>query len=319
MKNASIYYSIGALLYCPANHPAIADSVITEKLGRDYSLALCLEDTIGDSHVAEAEESLLRSLARMEKARQSAEFYIPKLFIRVRMPAQIEHLLQRLGSAREMVCGFILPKFDLQNAPAYLHAMAEANHTYNRRFYGMPIMESPSIVDLRTRIDVLYRLKDQLDQIEASILNIRVGGNDLCHLFGFRRHHSETIHQIRPVADIFADIITVFAQNYVVSGPVWEYYSGAGWESGFIQELKEDRLCGFIGKTAIHPRQIPLIREAYAVTREEYEDAKAILGWDESCANYVSGNTRKERMNEYKTHTNWARKILFLAEAYGIL
>lgn len=319
MKNASIYYSIGALLYCPANNPTIADSVITEKFGRGFSLALCLEDTIGDSHVSEAEEILLCSLNRIYQARQSAEFYIPKLFIRVRMPAQIESLLARLGSAREIVCGFILPKLDLQNTPAYIHAIEAVNHTYAQSFYIMPIMESPSIVDLRTRFEVLYRLKDQLSRIEASILNIRVGGNDLCHLFGFRRHHSESIHQIRPVANIFADIITVFAPDYVVSGPVWEYYSGDGWDRGLKRELKEDKLCGFIGKTAIHPRQIPLIREACAVTREEYGDAKAILNWNGNTAYYVSGNTQKERMNEYKTHTNWARKILFLAEAYGIL
>lgn len=26
--------------------------------------------------------------------------------------------------------------------------------------------------------------------------------------------------------------------DYVVSGPVWEYYSGYNWENGLIQELK---------------------------------------------------------------------------------
>lgn len=36
--------------------------------------------------------------------------------------------------------------------------------------------------------------------------------------------------------------------DYVVSGPVWEYYSGYNWENGLIQELKDDKLCGFTGK-----------------------------------------------------------------------
>lgn len=52
----------------------------------------------------------------------------------------------------------------------------------------MPIYESPSIIDLRNRIDILYLLRDSLARIEDLILNIRVGGNDLCHMFGFRRH-----------------------------------------------------------------------------------------------------------------------------------
>ena len=32
MKNDIIYYSVGALLYCPANKKTIADSVIHENL-----------------------------------------------------------------------------------------------------------------------------------------------------------------------------------------------------------------------------------------------------------------------------------------------
>ena len=43
MKNDIIYYSVGALLYCPANKKTIADSVIHEKFGTKYSLALCLD------------------------------------------------------------------------------------------------------------------------------------------------------------------------------------------------------------------------------------------------------------------------------------
>ena len=34
---------------------------------------------------------------------------------------------------------------------------------------------------------------------------------------------------------------------------------------------------------------------------------------------YVSGNRDGERMNEYKTHLNWARKTCFLAETFGII
>ena len=45
MKNDILYYSVGALLYCPANKTDIADSIINEKFGQKFSLALCLEDT----------------------------------------------------------------------------------------------------------------------------------------------------------------------------------------------------------------------------------------------------------------------------------
>ena len=40
MKNDILYYSVGALLYCPANKTDIADSIINEKFGQKFSLSL---------------------------------------------------------------------------------------------------------------------------------------------------------------------------------------------------------------------------------------------------------------------------------------
>ena len=184
--------------------------------------------------------------------------------------------------------------------------------------YMMPILESPVLIHLLDRAQILYQLKEKLDSISQYVLNIRVGGNDLCHRFGFRRHSNETIYHIRPVANIFSDIITVFGMDYVVSGPVFEYYNGKNWDTGMAKELDEDRLCGFIGKTVIHPSQIRLVNEAYKVPLKDYNDAKAILDWDASSPSLVAGSIVKERMNEYKTHHNWALRTLLLAEAYGL-
>ena len=46
MKDSILYYSVGPLLYCPANHKSLANSLIHERFGRHFSLAVCLEDTI---------------------------------------------------------------------------------------------------------------------------------------------------------------------------------------------------------------------------------------------------------------------------------
>ncbi len=319
MKNSLIYYSVGPLLYCPANNEKIASSLINQKFGDGYSLSMCLEDTINDSCVTEAESRLVKSIQTLYEARFTAHFFMPKLFIRVRNPMQINCLIERLGNAAELVCGFIAPKFSLENADDYLDAMQHINVGRDSTIYFMPILESPCIVNLSNRAEVLYSLKEKLDAAAELVLNIRVGGNDLCNIFGFRRHSDETIHKITPIANIFSDIITVFGTDYVVSGPVWEYYDGEGWESGLKNELKDDKLCGFIGKTVIHPKQIKLVNEAYKVPQKDYDDAKAILGWDDSTPALVAGSAAKERMNEYKTHYNWAEKTMMLAQAYGVL
>ena len=68
-----------------------------------------------------------------------------------------------------------------------------------------------------------------------------------------------------------------------------------------------------------HPNQISVVNHAYKVTRADFDDAQEILNWNRQSDAFVSGSHTKERMNEYKTHTNWARQTLYLAEAFGIL
>ncbi len=318
MKNSSFYYSVGPLLYCPADREDLAGSLICGRFGTGYSLSLCLEDTIGDHRVKEAEQTLIRTLKTLYREKKRRDFYLPQIFIRVRNPLQIPSLLERLGEAESVVRGFALPKFSEKNADDYLKQIEDAGQTYRRRIYAMPILESPDLVSLTGRPAFLASIRRKLDDAEPLILNVRVGGNDLCHLFGFRRRSDETIYDILPVAAILSDIVTTFGTDYVVSGPVWEYYSGPGWKSGLIRELKKDRLCGFIGKTVIHPSQIEVVREAYMVPHQELADARAILDWDDNCGRLVSSNISKERMDEFKTHYNWAAVTIMLSEAYGV-
>lgn len=318
MNHSLPAYSVGPLLYCPANNESIVNSLIHEKFGKHFSLALCLEDTIQDDCVADAENKLIASLQTLHTRKAQTPFFLPKIFIRVRTPEQIKSLLDRLGNSREIVTGFNIPKFSLENADAYLQTFRDINVQDSSPFSMMPIFESPSMIHLQNRASILYELKEKLDDISQYVLNIRVGGNDLCHMFGFRRHWDESIYKIRPVANIFSDIITVFGIDYVVSGPVYEYYNGKNWDAGLSKELNDDRLCGFIGKTVIHPKQIPLVNEAYKVPLKDYNDAKAILEWDAASPSLVAGSIVKERMNEYKTHYNWALRTLLLAEAYGL-
>lgn len=318
MNNSLLYYSVGALLYCPANRKNIADSIVKQRFGTKYSLALCLEDTIRDDSVAEAENILVQTLRKLDQQSVQNDFYVPKIFVRVRNARQIGRLHRAFGESARLITGYILPKFSLENADGFIQEIIKVNEASATPVYTMPIFESPSIIDLRTRYEILYQLKQKLDSVEKNVLNIRVGGNDLCHMFGFRRHDDESIHQIRPIATIFSDIITVYGMDYVVSGPVWEYYQSSNWQKGLYHELADDKLCGFVGKTVIYPSQIEVVNEAYKVPQKDYQDAAAVLNWDKSSHSLVAGSVSKERMNEYKTHSNWALRTLLMAEYFGI-
>ena len=313
-------YSVGALLYSPALNGKIAEAVANEKFGRKYSLALCLEDTIADNSVEIAEEQVEQTLRRIHLEHQNKLFYLPKIFVRVRSCEQLIRLDERLSTYYDILCGYIFPKYTLCNADDYNQAMVQINKKAQRRISMMPILESKDIVSYSTRRDVLIELKNKIDSVRDYVLNVRVGGNDFSNEFAARRHYDETIYDILPIAQLLGEILTVFSRDYVVSGPVWEFFSSDNeeWKKGLLNELKLDKLNGFIGKTVIHPKQINVVNEALKVSRKDYEDAKEILNWDENGLQ-VGKSFAGERMNEVKTHMNWALKTMTLAEIYGIL
>lgn len=313
-------YSVGPLLYCPANSENIAYSLINQKFGTNYSLALCLEDTIADNAVEQAELKLKISLDKIFLAKNnkiSKDFYLPKIFIRIRTPEQITKLYSMLKNSISLLTGFIIPKFSPQNSKKYIDSLLNINKLNYKIIYMMPIFESPDLIHLNNRYNILYSLKSQLDKISEYVLNIRVGGNDLCHCFGLRRHSTQTIYDIKTISSILCDIVTVFGRDYIISGPVWEYFNGPDWETGMRKELKLDIVNGFIGKTVIHPNQISVVLDELKVTPTDYDDAVSILNWNECNDTLVSSNSISERMNEQKTHANWAKKILILAKIYG--
>ena len=319
IDNIEEKYSVGALLYSPALNRKVADSIIAEKFNRPYSLALCLEDTIADDSVEFAEKQLGITLKRLSEASSDKKFYMPMVFIRVRSSEQLLRLWKDLSEWSELITGFIFPKYSVGNADLYNETMRTINSEVNRTVYMMPILESRDIVEYSIRQTVLSDLKSKIDSVKDLVLNIRVGGNDFSNEFAARRHYDETIYDILPISQLLGDILTVFSREYVVSGPVWEFFSSDNeeWKRGLRNELKLDKVNGFIGKTVIHPKQISVVNEALKVSHKDYEDAKEILNWDESGLQ-VGKSFAGERMNEVKTHINWAYKTITLAEIYGV-
>ena len=319
IENIELKYKVGALLYSPALNRKVADSIIAEKFNRPYSLALCLEDTIADDSVEFAEKQLGVTLKKLLEATSDKSFYMPMIFIRVRSSKQLLRLWKDLAEWSELIAGFIFPKYSVGNADSYNEAMKIINSEAEKTVYMMPILESRDIVEYSTRQTVLSDLKGKIDSVKDLVLNIRVGGNDFSNEFAARRHYDETIYDILPISQLLGDILTVFSREYVVSGPVWEFFSSDNgeWKRGLRNELKLDKINGFIGKTVIHPKQISVVNEALKVSHKDYEDAKEILNWDESGLQ-VGKSFAGERMNEVKTHINWAYKTITLAEMYGV-
>jgi citrate lyase beta subunit len=322
-------YSVGALLYTPAVDTHIAKRICDGTYSCLSSMVFCFEDAILHSSVAVAETTFMSSLRYIENAVTNGAIHtttgkLPLLFARVRSPEHLEVLGERCKSYQHIFTGFVLPKYDINNAADYESVLRKLNTTLppnTHPFYVMPTLESEAVIYKETRLETLVALKMAIDTIAPYVLNVRVGGNDFCRIFGLRRQVTQTIYDIGLIRDALTDILNIFCRDYIVSGPVWEYFETNStdtlWREGLKRELALDRLNGFIGKTAIHPSQLPIIVHSMKVSRVDYEDAFAIMHWEENILG-VSKSISSGRMNEVSTHKKWAEKIMLLAELYGI-
>ena len=320
-----LQYAIGGMLYMPATRTKIVQNIIEQKNPNMKSICLDLEDSIGDDTVEEATLMLKSTLSKLCTAVENGTLSINKLpliFIRVRNPEQLKELKNTLTQEQfGMITGFNFPKFDSTNAAEYLRIFNEIRNTVPEKLYFNPILESKTIMYKQNRLAELTYIQRKLSGFSDSILNIRVGATDFCNIFGIRRKMSQTIYDIGVVADCFTDIVNFFGKNYVISGPVWEYFNSQGedglWKTGLEKELSFDKLNGFFGKTSIHPMQLPVIAKSNIIDEEDYNDAMSIMGMSTGLIGVAKGSAGN-KMNEVKTHSNWARKILAIASVYGV-
>lgn len=320
-----LQYAIGGMLYMPATRTKIVQDIIEQKNQDMKSICLDLEDSIGDDTVEEALILLRSTLSKLCTAVENGTLSINKLpliFIRVRNPEQLRTLKDTLTQEQfGMITGFNFPKFDSSNAAEYLRIFNEIRNTVPEKLYFNPILESKTIMYKQNRLAELTYIQRKLSGFSDSILNIRVGATDFCNIFGIRRKMTQTIYDINVVADCFADIVNFFGKNYVISGPVWEYFNSQGedglWKTGLERELTLDKLNGFFGKTSIHPVQLPVIAKSNIVDEEDYKDAQNIMGMSGGLIGVAKGSAGN-KMNEVKTHSNWARKIIAIANVYGV-
>lgn len=314
----TLSYMVGPLLYIPSLNEKAADKIINHKFDCLTSCCFCLEDTIIDSALETAENTLYNTLKKISIMPSNER---PLIFVRIRTPEHLLHIYKKFNDVQNIITGYILPKFDLSNAEDYAYIIKDINSNSTKKItYFMPILESRMIADVCTRVGTLQKLKEIIDTINEYILNIRIGGNDFCNIYGLRRNINQTIYDINVIKDIITDIINVFSFDYIISGPVWEYFKRSdednNWSIGLQREVELDKLNGIIGKTCIHPSQVPIIYNSLKVTKEDYDDACKILDWKSN--NLAVSKSISSRMNEVKCHIKWATKIKTLGDIYGI-
>jgi citrate lyase beta subunit len=336
--------ALGATLYLPADRPALTADIGKQAGAGVTSMVVCLEDSIADEGLADAEQNLIAALTELH-AGDPAE--LPLLFVRVRAVHQVAELVARLGPACALLDGFVLPKFTAAVGLDYLHALDEADRLAGKTFLAMPVLESGAVLYAETRVEELARVHALLQRDRRRMLAVRLGATDLCALYGLRRSPDLSIYDVKVISGLIADVVNVLSRadgtGFTVTGPVWEYFGGAERifrtqlrESpfaehnapelrgqlvsraidGLIREVQLDRANGLEGKTAIHPSHVAVINALSVVSFEEHRDATDVLHAGRARGVLASGHRNK--MNEIRPHTAWARRTLLRARVFGV-
>jgi citrate lyase beta subunit len=336
--------ALGATLYSPGTRPTLADDIVKRAAQGVTSTVVCLEDAISDDEVPAAERNTIAQLRRYSAEGPSA----PLIFVRVRSAEQVPRIVDGLAEHAGVLSGFVVPKFTEHTGEAFLTAIADAGDRIGQRLYAMPVLESREVIYRETRKDALVGIQRLLDKFRAVVLAVRIGATDLSSAYGLRRSRDLTVYDVHLVAEVIADVVNILGRaddtGFTVTGPVWEYFSGAERmfktqlrESpfveheeralraqliaedldGLIREVALDKANGLTGKTVIHPTHVAAVHTLSVVTHEEYSDARDILGEAMSGGGVMASGYRN-KMNESKPHRAWAERIMTRAHVFGV-
>ncbi|MGZ8928394.1 MAG: HpcH/HpaI aldolase/citrate lyase family protein [Methylobacter sp.] len=286
-------WCLGASLYMPAHRHDLMDCANGEKLEVLRSMIFCTEDAVSHTEV----DSSLRHLGLcLQGFRDTPTRF---RFIRARNPEILARLLELPDI--EKVDGFVLPKFNETNFHAYFDQLR------GTAFKVMPTLETPDVFDVGSMKELRQGLLQ--DDIFARILMLRIGGNDLMNLLGIRRPRNMTLYET-PLGLVIAQLVTVFnPYGFSLAAPVFEYLDDA---VTLQKEIRLDLAHGLIGKTAIHPTQVPVIEAMYSVDSEDYEMALAL---NQSSSPAVF--RMHDAMCEVATHKEWGQGIIDRQRYYG--
>lgn len=284
---------LGASLYVPTTRDDLLAIANGDRLPGVRSVIFCTEDSVA----AQALEPALLNLAAMLK-------HIPpcdgrERFVRVRHAGVLARVLAMPGA--DKLDGFVIPKATRHNLGEYLSQLAHTKHRI------MPTLETVEVFD----DGEMRLLRDYLRSCDMAgrILALRIGGNDLLALLGIRRPRNMTIYQT-PLGQVIARLVTTFRPyGFGLTAPVFEHL---GAPELLAEEVLQDLAYGMVGKTAIHPDQVPMIEQHYRVRPNDVMAAHRIVAHDSPAVFKMD-----DSMCEVATHLGWARAVIERARHFG--
>lgn len=291
-------FALGATLYMPATLPDLYAVMVGKKIPGLRSLVVCLEDAITEADAPLALARLRSVLARFT-CRDLPDTARPLVFIRPKNAAMTATLLGWREIAE--IDGFVIPKLDLSSLAGWSGMLEGSRHLL------MPTLETPNVYNPAAVLELGQALRAAFGE---RILAIRIGGNDLLGCLALRRPRLATLYDT-PMGYVIPMLAGVLgAQGFYLTAPVFEHLA---MPELLCREMDLDIAHGLVGKTAIHPCQLPLIHEGLKVPADDLNCARLIVQGARPAVFKHNG-----AMVEPATHYNWAVRTLERAKWHGV-
>ena len=242
-------------LYAPGNDPRKIEKALASEAD---AVVLDLEDAVAPNRKEEARESVSEVL-RSRPAKP--------VFVRVNAPgsALAEEDIGAISGPH--LSGLRLPKTESAEA---VRSVAERLETLGCEAGIQCLIESALGLELAPEIS----------RSHERVVGISLGEADLTADLGVRDEAGLLYARSRVVAT---------ARAAGLPGPVQSVYTNVRNTDGLRQSTEVGKNLGFVGRSAIHPAQIPAINEVFTPTEEEVAEAEGLLARLEESAGKGTG------------------------------
>jgi len=238
-------------LYLPGNTPSM---MLNAGIHKPEGVILDLEDSVAPEKKDEA-----RLLVR--NALRQVDFYGAERMVRInQLPRGLDDLDAIVPHHLHLV---LLPKCEsareIEEVNERIFSILEANNQ-KRQIFLMPIIESCLGVENAFEIA----------RAAENVVAMAIGLEDYTADMGVRRTAEGS-------ESLYARTRMVNACKAAGIQPIDSVFSDVADMEGLRRNVEQSRALGFEGMGCIHPRQVPVIQEAFVPQEEEVEKARKIV------------------------------------------
>ena len=241
-------------LFVPASRPELFAKALA---GGADAISFDLEDAVQESRKAEARR-VLRDFLRQSSPRPGGKIVI----VRVNGPTTPHFEADLAAVAGPVVDMINLPKPEsADDVRVAADALARCEHAngVERPIGLLPNIESPRGL----------RLAAEIARAHPRVVGLQLGLGDLFEPFGIDRADAQAVHAMQLAVRLAAAEASIWACDTV--------YGTVSDPDGYTREATAARRLGFVGKSCIHPTQVPLANAVFRPTDGEIAAARRVV------------------------------------------